>query len=223
VSPGIKLSKMRKDELSDLLRSLGEEPHPQWTVPEIRSRIRELTEIEKEEDHPLKGMTSMRKDELVKLAEELKLVLNPSDTKGAIMRKLRLQVEMNTPPKPTDIVGFGRHANLEYVALATEVPSYLDWVIQTHKDGSLEPRLNRLARWGLEWKQEHKNTPKPKFEPRRGSPKRRATDVPESSNPTQGELLEVIQTLKDRIETLEKGADPKTSKEDIKPEKTKVK
>ena len=214
MSHGIKLTQMKKEDLANLLRGLGEEPHPKWTVPGIQSRIRELTNALEKEENPLKGMTSMNKETLLKLAGELKVILNPSDTKGTIMRKLGLQVEMNTVPKPTDLVGFGRHANLEYVTLATEVPSYFDWAIKTHQDGSQEPRLNRLARWGLEWKKDKdKATPRvarAKSDPRKLLSKRRATIAPEefdmTSDTTNEEMMDTIKKLTNRLEELEKAS-----------------
>ena len=44
------LSALTKTEASEWLRSLGEEPRVKWTSVEIKSRIKEIVDLVKEED-----------------------------------------------------------------------------------------------------------------------------------------------------------------------------
>ena len=56
------LSALTKEEASEWLRLLGEEPRVKWTSVEIKSRIKEILDLLAEEDGKLpKNLTGMKK------------------------------------------------------------------------------------------------------------------------------------------------------------------
>ena len=99
---------MSKPELTDLLREMGEEPHPKWTSAEIEDRIKTLR-TEAAGVHPvLQGLSDrLKKEELRDRANRLGIVISGHETKRGLLIVIRDEVERTTVPKASDVVGFG--------------------------------------------------------------------------------------------------------------------
>ena len=141
---------MTKEEAKRALQDLGEAVHPSWTSVEIKSKLMEIKlkeEAETAGPPPLKGLHSMRKGELERLAAARGIVYTDSDTKGSLMRKLREHEFLNQPANGTDLMGFGKHASKTYAEVLAQDPQYVRWARETAMDGNSTPHLRRFAQY----------------------------------------------------------------------------
>ncbi|CAK9111736.1 Copia protein [Durusdinium trenchii] len=134
--------KMNKPELTSTLVAMGIPVRPEWTVPELRSILSE--QKEKPSTSELKGLSSLKLDQLIKRCKDLNIKIPEKPTRGLLMRMIRDGV----PPTETEVVPFGRYRGYRF----SEVPmSYLDWAIdECHNNENHSPDLARLARWAKE-------------------------------------------------------------------------
>ena len=133
---------MNKPELTSTLVAMGIPVRPEWTVPELRSILSE--QKEKPSTSELKGLSSLKLDQLIQRCKDLNIKIPEKPTRGLLMRMIRDGV----PPTETEVVPFGRYRGYRF----SEVPmSYLDWAIdECHNSENHSPDLARLARWAKE-------------------------------------------------------------------------
>ena len=158
----VPMSSMKKPELVQALKDLGETPPKEWTVLELHGRLSELRqekglpELEtKKSRTPLRQMmvdlnkAQRLKADLVKyVSGTLRVPLTGNETVKALMQKGMEAVYQQAPASPQDPIGFGKHASMTYEELWQTQPSYAQWVMDTswENEGSC-PRLHRLANW----------------------------------------------------------------------------
>ena len=143
------ITHMRKADLIQEIRSHGEVPHPQWTTVELRSRLREIRTMNLlNEENPLKGMRTMRRDQLVTLCENLNVGYATHDTRGTLMRRLRESQTMRQPAEPSDLMEFGKYKEMTYGTVLEQHDEYAVWCIETAEESSsADARLVRFANW----------------------------------------------------------------------------
>ena len=143
----VNVSAMSKEQARNYLQTLGEEAHPKWTSLEIKSRIKEL--MERDQRKGLGGVNSnSTRAELEQKCRATGTTVTTHDTRGSLLRKLRLAQEFEEKGSDETIVGFGRYPDKKY----KEVPQgYLDWVMQTFHENPTEcqGKLARLAAWAM--------------------------------------------------------------------------
>ena len=152
---------MNKSDLQASLRAHGEEPPESWTVIELRSRLAEL-DPSKTEPAPRGGRKTelqvwvgkinkarAKKAHLIELCtQELSLVLTGNETVSTLERLALQRASIVAEPMAADLVGFGKHAALEYQEINRYQPSYREWVLKTDsEERECDWRLRRLARW----------------------------------------------------------------------------
>ena len=137
------LAGLRRDQLVEELKKLGEEPHPRWTSVEIRSRI---VEIRPPRGKGLGVSSSSKKAEIQAACEQAGIMVTTNDTKGSMMRKLRAKHDLNNSTGST-LVGFGKHAELTYREVRDHHPDYVRWVQEVRADGGGSVQLQRFAAW----------------------------------------------------------------------------
>ena len=138
--------RMSKTELTAELTALRVAVHPKWTVPELRATLIEQRQsLTPEVEHKLKGITSMKLEELIKKAEENGVELPAKPTRGLVIRLLRdASQEMGD-----SIMTFGRYKTWMY----REVPeTYMEWAVKEHaaKGKASDPQLAMFAIWAEE-------------------------------------------------------------------------
>ncbi|CAK0836529.1 unnamed protein product [Prorocentrum cordatum] len=129
---------LHKAEAVELIRELGLPFSPAWSVDELRHTIKEtlFPKAESASQNALKGVSTMKKPELVQKAEEIGAHLTPNMTNAA----------MKTKPEATDIMGFGKHRTLTYRQVWIQCPSYAEWAKkETSTESSWE--LTRFVSW----------------------------------------------------------------------------
>ena len=82
---------MKRDQLQKELASYGIEPHPSWTVAELREMVREQRDARKNEVTVPKGLSRMSLEELKREAGKASLMLPPKATRGVLIKMLRDQ------------------------------------------------------------------------------------------------------------------------------------
>ena len=149
-----------KERLREQLTEMGEHPPTRWTKAELQQRVEELTGINATVRSSTKEVSEYRrliqemntaakkKAHLQKFcAETLRMSQIDSYSIPQLVRAATLEIYHRSAPDPTDMVGFGKHANLMYSELKDLQPTYCQWVVQTAGEGEADPRLLRLAGW----------------------------------------------------------------------------
>ena len=150
--PGGKpLSALTKQEASEWLRGLGEEPRVTWTSMDIMSRSKEILDLlAEEEDGTLpKNLTGMKKADLQRECAARSIHFTEYETKGSMVRKIREQVEAETGGKSGSIMGFGKYRDLTFEEVAQNYPGYVRWARDTVKEEGLSTRvmLRKFVTW----------------------------------------------------------------------------
>eukprot|EP00435_Cladocopium_sp_Y103_P033629 s1760_g8.t1 len=157
------MSAMTRAEILDELISLGELPPQSWSNAEMKLRMEELREArglhpnpKAKEKSPLRQMlirlnvASTKKQDLINFVkDDLKQPISGNDTIATLKKKGIMAIYHLAPTSPSDPVGFGAHAPLQYHELKKTQPDYCQWVLQTAQEGQCDARLARLASWLL--------------------------------------------------------------------------
>ena len=154
---------MKKPELIQALKDLGETPPKQWTVLELETRLSELRVEQglpefdsKKTRTPLRQMmvelnrAQRLKHELVEhVSKTLRVPLTGTETIKVLMQKGMAAIYDQAPASGQDPVGFGKHASLSYEEIWISHRSYATWVMDTSWENGDDacPRLHRLANW----------------------------------------------------------------------------
>ena len=103
---------------------------PEWTVTELRSILSE--QREKPSGSELKGLSSLKLDQLIQKCKDLNIKIPEKPTRGLLMRMIR----EGAPATDTDIVPFGRYRGYRF----SEVP--MSWAIhECHNNENHSPDL----------------------------------------------------------------------------------
>ena len=138
---------------------LGEESH--YAAP-CRDRGTNLQGPVKEKS-PLRQLeirinqASRRKSDLQQLAQEIGLEITGNETIAVLKVRSMDQASRLTPGHFLDPVGFGKYSDKTYGEVMAMDSQYCQWVLVTAKEGESCARLQRLAFW----LQEHKNNDAP--------------------------------------------------------------
>lgn len=164
------LSSMRKPELVNAIRALGEEPPQKWTIAELKVRLMELEEekgIERNRGRVYTNLqmwtirlneASKRKEDLKTfLREELGLAVNTNSTIAQLTKQGMEKIYVITTPSGSDPMGFGENSNMTYEEVKKQREDYCRWAIKTAREGATGVRLGRFVRW-LEMGDQGKNT-----------------------------------------------------------------
>ena len=137
---------MKKEQLLVELQERGVVVHRTWTVPELRQILIEQRDLEKPApaNDKMKGLTALKLQELVDLAEKEGIALPTKPTRGLMIKLIR---DARSTPGQT-VVPFGRFKGYMY----QEIPEgYLKWSIQETKGNpNSHEDLVRLATWAKE-------------------------------------------------------------------------
>lgn len=154
------ISNMKKADLVEAIRALGEEPPSKWTNTELRVRLLELEEEQGITRTKGKIRTShqgwmvelnkhsKKKADLIQFCQsKLQLPLEGTETMPQLEKKAVEKIYAISEPSGKDPMGFGMHSQLSYQEVMDEHPSYGEWAHQTAMEGSCHPRLSRFAHW----------------------------------------------------------------------------
>ena len=174
-------NKTKEDYVNELME-LGENAPQQWTVTEIKARIRE---IKKERNMPLtKGSktelqlwviqmnrASKKKSDLQLWCQaELGLSMTHNETINQLQKKAMEKIYQKAAPHPTDPVGFGEHCSLSYEELRVSEAAYAQWVLKTAQEGQCCYRMQRLAVWLANTNQRLSTPPEVMVKPKQKTP-----------------------------------------------------
>lgn len=154
------IASLKKPELIQALRDLGEEPPASWKVTGLRVRLMELEEEQGITRHSGKVKTDLqgwvlklnaaakKKSNLQGFCQtELGLTVSMNETIVQLQKAAMERIYLVSKIDSTDPVGFGTHASLSYQEVQQQYPEYCQWVMKTAAEGQHNPRLGRLARW----------------------------------------------------------------------------
>ena len=126
---------LTKAEASQWLRAMGEEPNTAWTSIEVKDRIQEiLKELDEGEVDLPKGMSAMKKEDLLEEMRKRGLSAGQHETRASMMRKIRADAEALHGGTAETLMGFGKHAALKYAEVKDRHPDYVRWATETVKD-----------------------------------------------------------------------------------------
>ena len=158
------MSNLTKQNLRKMIEQEGETAPRQWSKVELLQRVEEITGHDPTREKGKKAEeaseyrvlvrdlnhASRRKAELQQFcSERLGMQVNYNLTIPQLQKDAMAIIASRTPPEPSDLVGFGRHASLSYARLQSDHPEYCRWVKETAREGQCNPRLRRLAGWLL--------------------------------------------------------------------------
>ncbi|OLP91564.1 hypothetical protein AK812_SmicGene26719 [Symbiodinium microadriaticum] len=152
---------MSKAVLQAKLRIHGEEPPEKWTVVELRARLAEVEPSLLEPSTTSSNRTELqnwvhrinkarvKKANLISLCQdEMGIEVSGTETIPVLERKALLRAHSLATPMARDLVGFGKHAALEYQDINRYQRSYREWILKTDSEESgCDYRLRRLAQW----------------------------------------------------------------------------
>ena len=155
------MSNLTRQQLRDLLAEKGEKPPMRWTRVELLMRVEELTGNNQSKTAPAQeaseyhqlvsklNAASRRKADLQTFCKNtLGMEVNFNHTIAQLQREAMLKIyARKTVPEPTDVLGFGCHADKSYAAVKKGFPEYCSWVTTTAREGQCDPRLRRFAGW----------------------------------------------------------------------------
>ncbi|CAK0873360.1 unnamed protein product [Prorocentrum cordatum] len=150
---GREVHHLREAEAVELIRDLGLSISPAWSMGELRHAIREtlFPKAESASLKTLKGISTMKKQELAQKAEEVGAHLAPNMTNAAMKLEIRKAALMKTMPEPTDFLGFGKHGALTCQQVRIQYPSYAEWA-QKEASTASSWELTRFVSWLNEMK-----------------------------------------------------------------------
>ena len=166
------LSAMKKEELIEAIRALGEEPPLTWKVLDLKCRLQEL-----EEEQGISRKSGVMRTDLESwvirlkhaskkktclqtfVTEDLGGSLTGNETMEKLTRLAMDRIYQISKPTGQDPVGMGKHAAATYAEVFQEYPEYCQWVIKTAEEGEAHPRLTRLSRP----KRDHQGVPSVRF------------------------------------------------------------
>jgi hypothetical protein len=102
---------------------------------------------------------NLNKGELKQAAQEMGIVLTDSDTKGDLLRAIRLRIE-GEPGEPQTVMTFGKHKGYTYDYVASNYPGYAEWTLEKmEKDkDECDIGLLRFGQWLLETREARATT-----------------------------------------------------------------
>jgi len=161
------LTQLSLGELRQRLLSHGETAPRSWGKSHITLRLAEIegTNLQGpvKEKSPLRQLeirinqASRRKSDLQQLAQEIGLEITGNETIAVLKARSMDQASRLTPGHFLDPVGFGKYSDKTYGEVMAMDSQYCQWVLVTAKEGESCARLQRLAFW----LQEHKNNDAP--------------------------------------------------------------
>ena len=167
------LGAMKKEELIEAIRALGEEPPVGWKVMDLKCRLQELQE---EQGISRKAgvlrtdletwvirlkHASKKKDTLTTFVkEDLGGEVTGTETMEKLTRLAMDRIYAVSKAHGQDPVGMGKHSALTYTEVLTEYPDYAKWVIKTAEEGEAHYRLVRLANWLKIMEKTHGESPR---------------------------------------------------------------
>ena len=135
------MSNLTKQNLRKMIEQEGETAPRQWTRVELLQRVEEITG-----NDPTREKGKKKEEESEQFcADRLGMQVNYNLTIAQLQKDAMAVIASKTPPEPSDLVGFGRHASLSYARLQSDHPEYCRWVKETAREGQCNPRLRRLA------------------------------------------------------------------------------
>ena len=145
---------MKREELVQAIRAMGEEPPRQWSKTELQVRLTELEEEHgvtrvKGRQHTNLQLWMVRLNEAKKLKStlvtfvenELGLSVQPNQTIARLTQEAVEKIYHISKPSASDRMGFGRNANKTYEEVIQTEPSYVKWARNTVAEGSTCARL----------------------------------------------------------------------------------
>ena len=137
----------------ELLQQKGVEVPRNWTVLEIKARLAEISQegaTSGELDKKLKMLkkATKKKSELVEFLKREEIETNSNQTMAQMYARGLQAITEKFEPSGIEKVGFGKNAELTFLELKAEQPSYLDWCRTTvmESDG-VDWRMKRLVEW----------------------------------------------------------------------------
>lgn len=139
------VSRLKKEDLIVELRKWGIEFAQDESAVEMRARLSAAYR-----DHPLKIKmpSTIHKMKLAELQEHCKscgIHYDPSDSRGALMLKIR-EFKDNVVPV-VDTLDFGKYKGMTYQAVLEQHAQYCQWIRDTASKGECCPSLLRFANW----------------------------------------------------------------------------
>ena len=136
-----------KAELIQQLSAAGIEVSDSMIMPELRELWREhqakTKASETTEPNILKALTSLTKPQLLQRCRDFDVPITGNELKDQLIIKIRDKA-LDTPPKGSDLMGFGQYAKKTYEGTCISHPEYVEWCKQTSKEGSISKALHRF-------------------------------------------------------------------------------
>ena len=144
-----------KADLINKLQEYGESVSSSMTVLQLKARLAELKESDKESDRQVLkskiqalNKAAKKKAHIMEMAEKEGIPVGPHMTIAQMYSRLEEKMTMETPPTPWDVANFGKHAECQYKDILQTHRSYGSWVIDTAAENpGSHWRLRRLAEW----------------------------------------------------------------------------
>ncbi|CAK0829393.1 unnamed protein product, partial [Prorocentrum cordatum] len=137
-----------KAEVLHLLQELGLPCSPAWGVDELKQVLKEhmFPKDETPVQMAMKGLSSMKKSQLLAKAEEAGAHVTQGMTNPSLKLSIRKAILMKHTPEPTDYLGFGKHGAMTCQQVRSQYPSYASWCQkEANQESSWE--LARFALW----------------------------------------------------------------------------
>ncbi|CAE6972698.1 unnamed protein product [Symbiodinium sp. KB8] len=113
-----------------MIEQEGETAPRQWTRVELLQRVEEITG-----NDPTREKGKKKEEESEQFcADRLGMQVNYNLTIAQLQKDAMAVIASKTPPEPSDLVGFGRHASLSYARLQSDHPEYCRWVKEAQKE-----------------------------------------------------------------------------------------
>ena len=141
---------LHKAEAVRVIEELGLPFSPAWNADELKQIIEEnlFPKNETAAQRAMKGISSMKKEQLIAKAAEVGAHTTPGMTNASLKLSIRQAVLMKSTPEPTDFMGFGKYSSLTYQEVLSQYPSHAEWVQKEAKDNTGSSwELVRFALW----------------------------------------------------------------------------
>ena len=147
------VSDMKKAELQQELDGWDVIYSSSDTVPELRSAVNQvrkdhLCKVPTEQD-TTKGLSGMKRDDLIKKCRELEIPMGSNITNGTMIKLIKQHIALNSTPNGSDVYNIGRHQGMTYRQVRTSYSQYCDWVRKEVEESgdSCHWELQRFSRY----------------------------------------------------------------------------
>lgn len=141
VIPSTIMPALNKADWIKKLQDAGVQPPASWTITQLKAHWEEIQEqtttpsqMTLQEHLQNLKRASRKKGDLTEFLEKEGMTINGNQTISTMFRAGEQLITEKYEPQSTELVGFGKHANMTFLEVKVQCPDYVQWVMDTDSE-----------------------------------------------------------------------------------------